>query len=154
VPKGTLFLACTATVTHGIREEIIQSLEMFDCALVSTSPDRPNIYYKVRSRTDIESDMANIVSSLQQHKNTTPRVIFYCRSLDMCANLYAHCHYELGDNSYYPPGSEKLSDHRLFESSMQTPPSTTKMSFLCSLAKSDGVVRVVFATVALGMASI
>jgi len=34
---------------------------------------------------------------------------------------------------------------------MQTPPSTTKMSFLCSLAKSDGVARVVFATVALGM---
>ena len=125
VPKGTPFLACTAhaTVTHGIREEIIQSLEMFDCALVSTSPDRPNIYYEVHSRTDIESDMADIVSSLQQHKNTTPRVI------DMCANLYAHFHYELGDNSYYPPGSEKLSDHRLFGMFHVNTPSTTKMSF-------------------------
>ena len=80
MPKGTLFLACTATVTHDIQEEIIQSLEMFDCALISTS-DHPNIYYEVRSRTDIESDMADIVSSLQQHNNMTPRVIVYCRSL-------------------------------------------------------------------------
>ena len=61
-------------MTHDIREEIIHSLEMFDCALISTSPDHPNIYYEVRSRTDIESDMADIVSSLQQHKNMIPRV--------------------------------------------------------------------------------
>ena len=151
MPKGTPFLACTATVTHGIREEIIQSLEMFDCALVSTSPDRPNIYYEVHSRTDIESDMVDIVSSLRQHKNTTPRVIVYCRSLDMCANLYAHFHYELGDNSYYPPGSEKLSDHRLFGMFHANTPQHNKDVILRSLAKSDGVVRVVFATVALGM---
>jgi len=69
----------------------------------------------------------------------------------MCANLYAHFHYELGDNSYHPPGSEKLSDDRLFGMFHANNPQHNKDVILCSLAKSDGVVRVVFATVALGM---
>ncbi len=38
----------------------------------------------------------------------------YCQSLDTCADLYAHFHYELGEASYYPPGSLHLSDYRLF----------------------------------------
>ena len=32
----------------------------------------------------------------------------------MCANLYARFHYEFGDDSYYPPWSQKISDNRLF----------------------------------------
>ena len=62
----------------------------------------------------IESDLKFVVESLKELKNTTPRVIVYSRSLDMCANLYAHFHFELGDMSYYPPRSNKISDNRLF----------------------------------------
>ena len=85
-------------MTHGIKEEIIQSLEVFDCQVVSTSPDRPNIYYEVHARTDIETDMVSIIMSLKVMKDTAPRVIVYCRSFDMCANLYAHFHYELDES--------------------------------------------------------
>lgn len=48
-------LACTATVTHGIRKEVIKSLEMPDCETVTTSPDRLNIY-EVHVCTDMETD--------------------------------------------------------------------------------------------------
>ena len=41
IPKGTPMLACTATVTHGIHKEVIESLEMTDCETVTTSPDHP-----------------------------------------------------------------------------------------------------------------
>lgn len=79
------------------------------------------------------------------------RVLVYCQSLNMCADLYAHFLYELGDKSYYPPGSEKVSDNRLFAMFHANTPQHNKEVVLRSLNQPDGVVRVVFATVALGM---
>ena len=43
-----------------------------------------------------------------------PRVVVYCCSLDIRANLYAHFHYELGDDSYFPPGSDRICNNGLF----------------------------------------
>ena len=151
IPKGTPLLACTATVTHGIRKEVIESLEMSDCKTITTSPDRPNIYYEVHARTDMETDLNGLVVSLKQLKNMAPRVIVYCRALDVCADLYAHFHFELGDGSYYPPGAERVSDNRLFGMFHANTPQHNKEVVLSSLTRPDGVVRVVFATVALGM---
>ena len=37
--------------------EIIPSLEMRDCVCVSVSPDRPNIFYEVRTHTDLDTDL-------------------------------------------------------------------------------------------------
>ena len=53
--------------------------------------------------------------------------------------------------SYYPPGSNKISDNRLFGMFHASTPEHNEDVILKSLCKSDGVVRVVFATVALGM---
>ncbi len=144
-------MACTATITHDMRREIVNTLEMNECEFIYSSPDRPNIFYQVHPRTNIDNDLKSVVLSLKELKNTTPRVIIYCRSLDMCANLYAHFHFELGDMSYYPPESEKISDNRLFGMFHASTPEHNKDVLLRSLCKSDGVVRVVFATVALGM---
>ena len=124
---------------------------MNEYEFVCCSPDRPNIFYEVFPRTDIENDLQHVVESLKELKNTAPRMLVYCRSLDMCANLYAHFHFELGDNSYYPPQSDKISDNRLFGMFHASTPDHNKDVILKSLSKSDGVVRVVFATVALGM---
>ena len=151
VPEGTPLLACTATVTHGIRKEVIQSLEMSDCMFVSASPNRPNIFYEVHTRSDIATDMEPVVTSLKELKNLAPRVLVYCRTLDMCADLYAHFHYELNDLSYYPPGAERTSDNRLFGMYHASTPQHNKDVILSSLSKPDGVVKVIFATVALGM---
>ena len=65
--------------------------------------------------------------------------------------MYAHFHYELGDDSYFPPGSDKVSDYRLFGRYHANTPEHNKEVIMKSLSKLDGVVRVVFATVALGM---
>ena len=124
---------------------------MDEYEFVCRSPDRPNNFYSVYPRTDIESDLRSIIDTLKELKNATPRVIVYCRSLDMCPNLYAHFHFELGDMSYYPPGSNKISDNHLFGMFCASVPEHNKDVILKSLSKSDGVVRVVFANVALGM---
>ena len=79
------------------------------------------------------------------------RVLVYCRSLDMCADLYAHFHECLNERSYYPPGSPHLSNYRLFGMYHSKTPQHNKDVILKSLTEKEGVVRVVFATMALGM---
>ena len=144
-------MACTATATRSLRKAVIKILEMTGCVEVSTSPDRSNIYYVVKLRSDIDSDFLPLVTSLREKAVHTPRVLVYCQSLDTCADLYAHFHYELEHHSYYPPGSLQVSDHRLFGMFHASTPHYNRDVILKSLQVTDGVVRVVFATVALGM---
>ena len=54
VPFGVPMLA--ATVTEATREEIIKKLDMGGCCIVSVSPNKANIYYKVVKRSTIEQD--------------------------------------------------------------------------------------------------
>lgn len=151
VPYGTPFIACTATATRSIKQEVISSLEMHKYETVMTSPDRPNIYYEVQRRTDIGSDLYFLLDSLKQLRNRSPRAIVYCRSLNTCADLYAYFHYELGDTAYFPDGAIKISDNRIIGMFHSSTPQHNKDVILKSLTQSDGIVRVVFATVALGM---
>ena len=87
-----------------------RNLDMSNCDFVCTSPDRPYIRYEVCCRTDIETDMHSLVASLKECNKKAPCVTVYCRTLNMCADLYAHFHFELGDSSYYPPGTANISD--------------------------------------------
>ena len=151
VPSRTPFMACTATATKNDKVELLESLEMRGYVEVSASPDRPNIFYKVKTRSDFETDLDHVLSSLKSKSISAPRVLVYCKSIDMCADLYAHFHYELGEDSYYPPGSPHLSDYRMFGMFHAGTPQYNKDVILQSLLHPEGVVRVVFATVALGM---
>lgn len=151
VPPGVPMIAATATVTKAVRDDVITKLEMQGCKLVYTSPNRPNIYYEVRPRTDIETDFAPLVSDLQCNFNKAKRVIVYCRSYNMCADLYEHFLFSLGDSCYYPSGAPHVSDNRLIAMYHANTPSHNKDVIFHSMQKPDGVVRIVFATVALGM---
>jgi len=77
IPAGTPCMACTATAARSVCEEVISSLEMRNCVHVSVSPDRPNIFYEVRNRTDIDNDMFGLVQTLGENLISTPRVIVY-----------------------------------------------------------------------------
>ena len=61
--------------------------------------------------------------------------------------MYAYFLSCLGEDSYFPPDAPKISDNRLFGMYH----AHNKEVILNSMQKEDGVVRVVFATVALGM---
>ena len=122
---------------------------MVRCEFVYTSPDRSNIFYEVHPLSDMETDLQPVLSSLRDAQNRAPRVIVYCRTLNMCADLYAHFHYELGDQSYHPAGATHISDNRLFGMFHSNTPDHNKEVILKSFTDPNGVVRVVFATVAL-----
>ena len=89
--------------------------------------------------------------ALREKRGNAPRVLVYCRSLDTCADLYAHFHFELGRSFLLPYGSSHVSDQRLVGMFHAGTPQYNKDVILKSLLVPDGVVHVVFATVALGM---
>ena len=151
LPSGAPMLAATATVTKAIRQDICRKLEMVMCKLVCASPDRPNIYYEVVRRTDMEQDMYPLVEELKTNKTQMQRVVIYCRSLNLCSSMYFYFLTHLGAESYYPPGASEISDNRLFGMFHAQTPQHNKDVILSSMQNADGVVRVVFATVALGM---
>ena len=127
---------------------------MADYTFVHVSPDRkkkkrdPNIYYAVFRSSSISSDVGWVLK-IDRHK--AERIIVYCRTLDMCAHLYSHFLYELGTNAYYPSGAEELCCNRLIAMYHSCTPQSNKDVVLKSLLKPEGIVRVVFATIALGM---
>ena len=75
----------------------------------------------------------------------------YCNTLMMLAHLFETFSFELGSTQYYPPGAPEVSDNRLFVMYHANTPEHSKEVIIQSLLDADGVVRVVFASVAMGM---
>ena len=73
------------------RKDIIDCFDMNECVMISASPNRPNIFYAVCKRTTIDEDMGHIVKDVKINNLKSNRIIVYCRSLNMCAELYALC---------------------------------------------------------------
>ena len=78
-------------------------------------------------------------------------MIVYYRLLSLCFALYGYFHHVLGDKSYSLLGAERRSDNRLFDMYHSRTDDNNKEVIMKSMSKSDGVVRVVFATMVLGM---
>ena len=123
---------------------------MLGCANVSVSPNRPNIFYEVKTRTDL-ADLDHLVRDLKEDNIKAERVIVYCRSLNKCADLYEYFQDALRDLSYFPVSANHTSSNRLYGMFHAHTPQENKTAILDSLINPHGVVRVVFATVALGM---
>ena len=144
-------MAATATVTDMIRRDVIQQLDMGGYKIISVSPNKPNIFYSVRKRSTIEDDFSSMLDDLSLNVVKAKHVIVYCHSLNMCSALYGHFHHTLGDKSYYPPGAECKSDNGLFGMYHSKTDYHNKEFIMTSMSKEDGIVRVVFATMALGV---
>ena len=72
------------------------------------------IFSTVLRSTDTESDLNPYLESLKQFRVKSPRTIVYCRSLNVCSELYTYFLYELGEKAYYPDSVDKVSDNCLF----------------------------------------
>ena len=124
---------------------------MVDCVFICVSPDRPNICYEVFRSSCISSDLSWVLQSLKRDRHKAERIIVYCRTLDTCALLYSYFLNELGTIAYHPPGAEELCCNRVIAMYHACTPQSNKDTVLKSLQNQEGVVRVVFATIALGM---
>ena len=87
---------------------------MSEVITVKLSPNRSNIMYVESRRTDLETDFSDSLSILKEKQKDTLRVIVYCRTLMICADLFSRFSYEMGKSQYYPPSVPERSEHRLF----------------------------------------
>ena len=54
VPPNTPLMACIAMATPSIRKEVASTLEMIEYVTVYMSPNRPNIKYHARRKSNID----------------------------------------------------------------------------------------------------
>ena len=126
-------------------------LEMSEVVTVRLSPNCSNIMYVVRRRTDLKTDFSESLNTLKERLIDTHRVIVYCRTLMICADLFSHFSYEMGKSQYYPPGAPEWSENHLFGMFHASTRHHSKDVIMRSLQYCHGTVRVVFARVAMGM---
>ena len=125
---------------------------MSEVVTVKLSPNHSNIMYVERRRTDLETNFSESLSTLMEKQKDTLRVVVYCRTLMIiCADLFSRFSYEMGKSQYYPPSAPELSENRLFGMFHASTPHHCKDVNMGSLQDCHGTVRVVFASVAMGM---
>lgn len=148
-------LALTATANKTDITEIQCSLGLKNCVEVVVNPDRPNIYYKKHFRKGndvaaIESILMPIAKELLKSTIGYPLTIIYL-SLKWCGFAYRIFEHVLGKAQYYPPRSVAIPSNRLFGQFHSPQTQSMKDNILKQLSSSNSMIRVVFATVAMGM---
>ena len=90
------------------------NFEMSEVVTVKLSPNLSNIMYVERRRTDLEIDFSESLSTLKEKQKDSLRVVVYCRTMMICADLFSRFSYEMGKSQYCPPSAPQLSENRLF----------------------------------------
>ena len=124
---------------------------MSEIVTVKLSPNRSNIMYVERRRTDLETDFSESSSTLKEKQKDTLRVIVYCRTLMISADLFSRFSYEMEISQYYPPSAPELSENGLFGMFHASTPQHSKDVIMGSLQDCHATVRVVFTSVGMGI---
>ena len=91
------------------------------------------------------------MSTLQEKQKDTLRIVVYCRTLMICADLFSRFSYEMGKSQYYTPSAPELSENRLFGMFHASTPQHSEDVIMGSLPDCHSTFRVVFASVAMGI---
>ena len=145
----------TATANKSDREDIKKSLGLRNCFEVVGNPDRRNVMYEkhFRAGTDMDSLMdilTPIAQDLLREQVKYPLTIVYI-PLKRCGFAYKIFESVLGTRQYYPFGSMQIPENRLFVQFHSPQTKEMKNEILKQLCSPQSIIRVVFATVALGM---
>ena len=90
-------MALTATATKETRKVICRSLGMKNPVVVSKSPNKPNIFYKVIGKVnDVEVAFGPLVDEIKKTELTWIALLFFCRTYDSCTHIYHFLRNKLG----------------------------------------------------------
>ena len=148
-------LAMTATANKQDRIFIMESLGLKKCQSVVGNLNRKNIFYKKLFRHGQDLDafegiLRPIAINLLDCKIQYPLTIIYA-PLKWCGFAYKLFESVLGSLQYYPPGSSEVPENRLFAQFHASQTKQMKDQILHHLCSPVSIVRVIFATVAIGM---
>lgn len=114
---------------------------MHNVKVIKLCPDNPNCKFIVqKAMGDIAQQFTSLAVELKEKKYTFPRTIVYCMSITSCGEIYSLFYEELEGEA-----------ERMYAMYHSRTPNEIQEKVLSSLGKIDGLVRIVFATNALGM---
>ena len=152
---NAVMIALTATANPMDRVDIEQSLHMSNPVEIIGNPDRRNIFYSkiLRGSDELQSYEAilrPIADQLLEDKVNYQLTIIYL-PLRWCGFAYKLFERILGKAQYYPPGSVPNPERRLFAQYHAPQTLAMKEMIMQQLKSKCSTVRIVFATVAIGM---
>ena len=123
---------------------------MSEVVTVKLSPNRSNIMYVERRRTELETDFSESLSTLKEKQKDTLRVVVYCRTL----MIYVLICFPVSVMKWGKVSTTLLVHlngvkNRLFGLFHASTPQHSKDVNMGSLQDCHGTVRVVFASVAM-----
>jgi superfamily II DNA helicase RecQ len=123
-------------------------------AIVTENPNRPNIFFEIHQRPPsvqtkdhLDQILPSIATKLKKQRTEFPQTIVYTDT-----SVIAYCYWRMdeimGDEQYE---GEPLPENRLFAQFHKETTEKLKSHIVRELCKSSSKLRLVFATVALGM---
>ncbi|XP_048245704.1 ATP-dependent DNA helicase RecQ-like [Haliotis rufescens] len=150
-------LALTATATPAAVKTLASNLQFTDHGLVTINPDRPNIYLEVKSRLpnirkfDKLDDLIHpLAQELHSKLADFPVTIVYINNDADLGYSYQYVARYLGQDGYLPKDCP-TPENRLFAQFNKDYTEAMKLHIIQELRKQSPKLRLVLATVALGM---
>ncbi|XP_071949811.1 ATP-dependent DNA helicase RecQ-like [Antedon mediterranea] len=158
LPMSVPMIALTATASKKTRATIINDLHMKVPVLVDLGVNKPNIRYTViktkqgfRDVDALFSIFVPIIEELKIKKIEASRTIVFCRRRSHCRDLYEMFMTALGVEAYDATCKHVDDRGRFVAMFQQGTDVDVKESVMSSFADPNGVIRVLFSTIAFGM---
>ena len=151
-PMACLFMALTATASKQTKREIFKVLKFTTPHEIVESPDRKYIVYvcqQIDSGQEINDYFGWLIDAIKEKGKDAERVLVYCQTVKQCASLF-----QLFANNLAKCMSSDKSlnpQKRLVEMLHSKTPESVKNTVLDSFRRENGLIRILFATVAFGM---
>ena len=144
----------TATAPPSARRDILKSLNMDSPTTVEVNPNRKNItYVKIfrppsqETKDHLDNILKKILSDLMTERENYPQTLIYTDT-DCIAYCYWYAERTVGEAMYI---GEHCPENRIFGQYHSEYTQKMKEHIVSELCKEDSKLRLVFATVALGM---
>ena len=117
IPSNIQLMALTATATKQSRQAICHTLGMKKPVVVYQSPNKPNIFYELHSKSgSLEETLAPLVEELRRERNLMDHVLIFCQKYyDDVTHIYHFFLSRLGKEALHPVGAPNLVRFRLVD---------------------------------------
>lgn len=147
-------LVFTATASPDAQKKICASLQLKTPKIIAMNPDRPNIKYIKTERPSssntqdhLDEILTPMAEQLIKEKHQYQLTIMYTDTY-VISYVYAFFEKKMGDLQYV---GDAVPENRLFAQYHQTYTEKMKRHIVKELCKENSKIRLIFATVALGM---
>ena len=152
---GVPILALTATATPQRKKEIASSLEMHNHVIIESNPDRPNIFFETRKRSDkgegkLQIILELLINELKEKRLNFPLTVVY-GNLATISKCYLIARKILGPLQYEPLGSCPNAANRMFSQFHAEYPEHERERIVTELVSGTSKLRILFVTVAFGI---